>query len=136
MLALIGSLDWVAILVAIGVGQVVSTVWFVVLFGEPWARAYGAADKKQHAKEIPPYTYAVQVLCTAFMAFTLALFFRLLGVRNLEEALLVVAFVALGFCVATGLPGYAFLKRWKAAGIALGCQVVMLVAMGVVLAVM
>ncbi|MFK7846021.1 MAG: hypothetical protein AB8G77_12035 [Rhodothermales bacterium] len=53
------ELNWLAIVVSIIAGQIVSTIWFVALFGEPWAKEYGAASKQQHSKEIPPYTYAV-----------------------------------------------------------------------------
>ena len=49
----LGAVNWLAIFACVVVGQVFLTVWFVPLFGEPWAKAYGAADKKQHAKEIP-----------------------------------------------------------------------------------
>jgi hypothetical protein len=49
----LSNLNWIAVLVSIVLGQIVSTVWFVVLFGEPWAQAYGAESKLQHTKEVP-----------------------------------------------------------------------------------
>jgi len=49
----LSGINWFAVLASIAAGQVISTVWFVVLFGDPWAREYGAADKKQHTAEVP-----------------------------------------------------------------------------------
>jgi len=50
------QLNWLAVLARVIVCQILSTVWFVVLFGDAWAKEYGAADKKQHTAEIPGYT--------------------------------------------------------------------------------
>ena len=129
----LSELNWAAVLVSVVVGQIVSTVWFVALFGEPWAQEYGAANKKQHTQEIPGYTYGVQVLCTICTVLTLALLQQWLGVDSAGEAIQLGLLVAVGFCIATGLPGQAFLKRWRVAAIALGCQTVMIVAISVVL---
>ena len=105
----------------------------MVLFGEPWAKEYGAKDKKQHTKEVPGYTYAVQVLCTVVLVLSLALLQQLLSVDSSMEALQLGALVAVGFCVATGVPGQAFLKRWRVAAIALGCQATMIVGISLIL---
>lgn len=48
----IASFNWFAVLASVVAGQVTSTVWFVVLFGAPWAAEYGASSKQQHAKEV------------------------------------------------------------------------------------
>jgi len=129
----VSGINWWAVAASIVVGQVISTVWFVVLFGEPWAREYGAEDKRQHTKEVPGYTYGVQVACTIALTVSLAVLHRGLGVESIGDALLVGALVAVGFCVATGLPGQAFLKRWRVAAIAYGCQVAMILGISTVL---
>lgn len=130
-----GISPW-AILAGVITGQVISTIWFVVLFGEPWAREYGASDKKQHTKEVPPYTYAVQILCTLGLVLSLAVLQQWLAVDTASDALLLGTVLALGLCVATGLPGQAFLKRWRVAAIALGCEVTMILAISMVLVLM
>ncbi len=127
------ALDWLGILLGVVVGQAVSTVWFVVLFGEPWAREYGAASKQQHTKEVPPYTYAVGMVCTLLLVLALALLQQALSVNTLGGALGLAAFVSVGFCIATGVPGQAFLRRWRVATIAYGSQVAMIVAISAVL---
>ncbi|MCA9705016.1 MAG: DUF1761 domain-containing protein [Myxococcales bacterium] len=118
------------------VGQLVSTIWFVVLFGEPWAREYGASSKQQHTKEVPPYTYGVGLLCTATLVVALALLQRALGVTTMGGALGLAAFVSVGFCIATGVPGQAFLRRWRVAALAFGSQVAMIVAISAALVLM
>jgi len=127
------DLNWGAVVASIIAGQIISTVWFVVLFGDPWAREYGAADKKQHTAEIPGYTYGVQVLCTVVLTLSLALFQRWIGVDSVGDAIGSALFVIVGFAVATGLPGQAFLKRWRVAGIAYGSQAAMILGISLIL---
>lgn len=129
----LSDINWLAVLASVVAGQVISTVWFVVLFGEPWAHEYGAADKKQHTQEIPGYTYGVQVLCTVALVLSLAVLHRWLAVDSVGQALGLAALVSVGLCVATGLPGQAFLKRWRAAAIALGSQVAMIFGISLIL---
>lgn len=124
-----------AVLASVAAAQVVSTLWFVVLFGEPWAKEYGAEDKRQHTKEIPGYTYAVQLLCTVALVASLALLQRWLAVDSVGDALVLGLFVAIGFGLATGLPGQAFLKRWRVAWIAYGSQTAMILVASVILGV-
>lgn len=134
-LALDFSLNWLAVLVSVVAGQIISTVWFTALFGEPWAKEYGATDRKEHTKQVPGYTYAVQALCTIVLVIGSAIVQRSLGVDTFGEALGFAAFVSLVFVVATGIPGQAFLKRWRVAALAGGSQVVMVFAVSIILAV-
>ena len=130
----LAALNWIAVLVGIVAGQVVSTVWFVVLFGEPWAREYGAPNKQQHTKEVPGYTYGIGVLCTAALTISLALLQAALSITTVGAALGLALFVAVGFCIATGVPGQAFLKRWRVVVLAYGSQTVMIVVISLILA--
>ena len=126
--------NWLAIVASIVAGQIISTVWFVVLFGDPWAKEYGVSDKKEHASQIPPYTYAVGLLCTTLLVFSIAALQQWLGVDSLGGALTLGCFVAVGLAAATSLPGYAFLKRWSAFGLAIGSQVAMILGISIILA--
>lgn len=127
------ALNWGALLASVAAAQVVSTLWFVVLFGEPWAAEFGVKSKKEHAAAVPPYTYGVQVLCTIVSVVALALLHQALGVANIGEALGVGAFVIVGFVLSNGLPGQAFLKRWRVAALSLGCQATMILTVSIVL---
>ena len=129
------GLNWLAIVTCVVVGQIFLTVWFVALFGEPWAKAYGAADKAQHTKEIPGYTYAIGVVCTFLVTFGLAVIQRTLGVEGAGAGFLLGLWIALHFCIATALPGYAFLKRWSAFFLAIGSQTALILIVSVILAV-
>lgn len=130
----LSAINWAAVAASVVAGQIISTVWFVALFGEPWAREYGAADKKAHTQDIPGYTYGVQLMCTVVLVLSLALFQRWLAVDTVGEALGSALFVIAGFSVATGLPGQAFLKRWRVAVIAYGSQAAMILGISLILA--
>lgn len=128
------ALNWWGVLVGVIAGQVVSTIWFVVLFGEPWAREYGASSKQEHTKEVPPYTYGVGLLCTVLLVLSLALLQKALAITTVAGALHLGIFVSVGFCIATGVPGQAFLRRWRVALIAYGSQTAMILVISTVLA--
>lgn len=128
------SPNWLAIFVCVVIGQAFLTLWFVVLFGEPWAKAYGAADKAQHTREIPGYTYAIGVACMALLTIGLAALQRSLGVAGAGAGLVFGLLIAAHFCVATALPGYAFLKRWSAFYLAIGSQAALIIVLSLILA--
>jgi hypothetical protein len=127
------QLNWLAVLASVVAGQIISTVWFTALFGEPWAKEYGAGGRKQHTKEIPGYTYAVQALATIVLVLSIALLQRRLDVDTIGESLSLGLLVSVGFAVATGIPGQAFLKRWRVAALASGSQVVMILGISIIL---
>jgi len=129
------SLNWFAILVCVVIGQAFLTVWFLALFGEPWAKAYGAADKKAHANEVPGYTYAIGLVCMILLTLGLAVLQRGLAVASLGDGLTLGLFVSVSFCIATALPGYAFLRRWSAFFLAIGAQVVLIMILSAILSV-
>lgn len=130
-----GALNWLALLVCVIVGQVFLTLWFLVVFGDPWAKAYGVADKKSHAAEVPNYTYAIGLVCMILLSLGLAVFQQIAAVSGLNAGLISGLFVATSFCVATALPGYAFLKRWSAFFLAIGSQTVLILILSSILAV-
>ena len=121
-------------LASVVAAQLISTVWFTVLFGERWAAEYGAATRQQHTKEVPGYTYGVGLLCTVVLVLSIASLQRALSIESAGSALGFGLFVAVGLCIATGLPGQAFLKRWRVFLIAYGSQTVMILAISFILA--
>jgi len=78
------TINWLAVTACIVIGQVFMTLWFAVIFGAPWAKAF---------------------------------------------------FITLFFCIATALPGYAFLKRWNAFILAIGSQSALILIISVILAI-
>ena len=129
------SFNWLAILVCLIFGQAFLSLWFIALFGDPWAKEYGVENKKQHTSEIPGYTYAIQALCTFLLIIGMANFQRALSIDTFGEGVTFGLFVALFFGWAMALPGYVFLKRWNAFWLAMGSQAVMVVVISIILAV-
>jgi len=105
------------------------------LVGAPWAKAYGVSDKKQHVKEVPGYTYAIGFVCTTMLTIGIALLQSKLAIDTLGEGVSFGIFITLFFCIATALPGYAFLKRWNAFILAIGSQSALILIISVILAI-
>ncbi|MCB9656431.1 MAG: DUF1761 domain-containing protein [Polyangiales bacterium] len=132
----LAAVPWLAVLASVFAGQVVLTLWFVVLFPDAWARAYGGPTmtKEQHRTEVPPWTYGVGAACTATLSVGLALLRGALGVSSLAGMLALGGFVALVLFVPMALPAYAFTKRYDAFLIGAGSQVVLSLVVSAVLA--
>ena len=130
-----GDIDWLALLACVVAGQITLTVWFVVLFGEPWAKAYGgeAMTKEQHTKEVPMYTYGIGAACVFLLSLTISLLHGALGVASVGAALQLACLLAVGVFVAMAMPGYAFLRKWSAWSIAAGSQVVLICVVSLIL---
>lgn len=127
------ALNWLAILACVVIGQVFLTVWFAVLFADPWAKAYGAADKAEHTKAIPAYTYGIGLACMILLVVGLALFQQAIGITTLGAGLTSGAIIAICFAAATALPGYAFLQRYSSAKLAIGSQIVLILILSAIL---
>ena len=129
------NINWAAVLVCLVIGQVFLTVWFTALFGKPWAKAYGVDDPKQHTKEVPGYTYAIQIISTALLVTGMAALQGSLAINTVGSGLMFGLYIALFFSIATALPGYAFLKRWNAFFLAMGSQTVLIIIISIILAI-
>lgn len=130
-----GAINWLAVGASVVIGQIFLTVWFTALFGKPWAKEYGVNDAKQHTKEIPSYTYGIGLICTFLLTLGIALLQSTLSIETLGEGISLGLFIAIFFCIATMLPGYAFLKRWNAFFLAVGSQTVVILIISTILAI-
>ncbi len=129
------EVNLVAVLVSFIAAQVLSTVWFTVLFGDAWAREFGADTRQEHTKAIPGWTYAVQAACTLALVGSIAWLQQGLGIESVGAALGLGLVLALGLCAANLVPGQAFLQRWRVAAITVGCQSAMILAISLILGV-
>jgi hypothetical protein len=127
------SFNWFALLASVVAGQVISTVWFTVLFGEAWAAEYGVATKQEHTSKIPGYTYGVGLVCTVVLVLSIAVLQGGFAIESVGGALGLGLFVAVGLAAATALPGQAFLGRWRVFFLANGSQTVMILAISLIL---
>jgi hypothetical protein len=130
----LASLDWIAIAVCVVTGQIFLTVWFAVIFARPWAREYGVDDPKAHTQAVPGYTYAIGLACVLALTLGLAVLQRGLSITGIGGGLGLGVFVALHLCIATALPGYAFLRRYRAFVLAIGSQAVLVLILSTILA--
>ena len=129
------QINWLAVLACVVAGQVLLTVWFTVLFGEQWARAYGGKSmtRAQHTAEVPGYTYAIGAICVFLMSVGLAELHILLQIDSVSGALGLAAFLGVTIFVAMAMPAYAFLKRWNAFTIGAGSQLVLIAIVSMIL---
>lgn len=131
-----GAVNWLAVLACVVVGQILLTIWFIPLFGEAWAKAYGGPNmtREQHTAEVPGYTYAIGAGCVFVLSVGVSLLQAGLGVSTVGGALQLALFLSVFVFVAMAMPGYAFLRRWNAFFIGAGSQVVLIVAVSLILA--
>lgn len=127
------DINWIAVIVAIIVGQIVLTLWFTILFGEPWAKAYGAENRAAHAKDVPGVAYGIGVVCMVVLVVGTALIQAAIGITGIGGGLVFGIVAALAYGVATVLPGYGFLLNTQAGRIAAGSQAAAILAVSLVL---
>ena len=127
------DLNWVAILVCVIVGQVLLTLWFTVIFGDPWAKAYGAASRAEHTKAVPPWTYGIGLAGVILVTVGTALLQAVLGVTGLGGGLGLGLFLAVFIVVAAIVPGYAFLRKLDGGVIAAGSQAMLVIVVSAIL---
>ena len=132
----LGSVNWLAILACVVVGQILLTIWFVPLFGDAWAKAYGGEGmtRQQHTAEVPPYTYAIGAGCVFLLSVGVALLQSALGVEDVGGALQLALFLSVMVFGAMAMPAYAFLKRWNAFWLGAGSQLVVILTVSTILA--
>jgi len=116
MVLAFSEINWIAVVVAVIVGQIILTLWFTVLFGNPWAAAYGAESKAAHAKDVPRVAYGVGLVCMVVLVIGTALIHNAIGINS-----------------ATVLPAYGFLLKPDAGYIASGSQAAAILAVSTVL---
>lgn len=131
----LSTINWFAVLTCLVFAQVFLSVWFIVIFGTPWAKEYGAVDQKQHTKEIPGYTYAIQAFCALLLIIGMANLQNSLSVQTLGDGISLGFWIAIFFSISTALPGYIFLKRWNAFFLAMGSQTILIIVVSAILAV-
>ncbi len=127
------EINWVAVIAAIISGQILLTLWFTVLFGKPWAVAYGAENQAAHSKDVPGTAYGIGLACMIALVFGTALLHQAVGVNGIGDGFLFGVIAALAYGVATVLPGYEFLLKSSAGRIAAGSQAAAILVVSVVL---
>ncbi len=129
----LSSVNWIAVIVAVVAGQALLTLWFTLLFGEPWAKAYGAADRAAHTKAVPASAYGIGLACMVVLVIGTALLHQAVGINSIAGGLVFGVITALAYGLATVLPGYGFMLNLDAGRIAAGSQAAVILVVSVVL---
>ena len=127
------EINWIAVAAAVVAGQVLLTLWFTLLFGEPWARAYGAKNRADHTKEVPGSVYGIGLICMVALTLATSLLHQAAGVKGVGDGLIFGVIAAVGYGIAMVLPGYGFLRKSDAGIIAAGSQAAAILVVSLVL---
>jgi hypothetical protein len=93
------GLNWIAVVVAVVVAQVLGFLWYGnVLFAKPWMKALGKTAKQLQAKS-KPTDYAYTVIGALVMVIVLANVLGWANVGDLGGAVMVAVVLWLGFVV-------------------------------------
>jgi hypothetical protein len=132
----LGSINYLAVLVA-GLGTfVLGGLWYTVLFGKLWQRLHGYTEEKikeMQAKMSPPKFFGGMILCYLVLAFVVALLVTTFKIDSAYEGAVLGALLWLA-AAAVGMTGH--LASGKVFGIFLidvSFQFIYFVLMGVVL---
>lgn len=93
------TINWLAILAATVATSILGGLWFVVLFGRPYAAALG---REFHPGEKPaPIFVFGPLVCGVVTTVANSLLLQALGIESLGGAMLMAIFVGIGFLVPT-----------------------------------
>lgn len=127
------DVNWIAVFAAVVAGQILLTIWFTLLFGEPWAKAYGAEDQAAHTKAVPGSVYGVGLACMVLLVIGTELLHRAAGISDIGGGLIFGVIAAFAYGIATVLPGYGFLLKADAGRLAAGSQATAILVVSLIL---
>ncbi|MEO0342681.1 MAG: DUF1761 domain-containing protein [Pseudomonadota bacterium] len=127
------DINWTAIVAAVIVGQILLTLWFTLIFGEPLAKAYGAEGRATHTKDVPASAYFIGLACMVLLVIGTGLLHQAIGISNISGGFVFGVIAALAYGIATVLPGYGFLLKPDAGRLAAGSQAVAILVISLVL---
>lgn len=99
MFAVLAQISWLAVLVASVGLMALGALWFVALFGGPYAIALGRTDLKEHKPT--PLFFIGPFLCGAVVTIANASLMHVLNVTSYGSALAFGSVVGLGYLVPT-----------------------------------
>lgn len=124
----LGSVNWLAVVIATVVHQVLGFLWYGPLFGRQWTEAMGKPPEEMGN---PRAAITVSMVCAVVMAAAMGLLLTLPPIVNTVVGVVVGLVAGLGFVAATAVTGNAFEGgSRKVLVIGLGYQVVGLMIMG------
>ena len=130
----LGSVNWLAVLVALLAHMVVGMAWFGAFAG-PWARLAHPGKTQDDIRAGPKWVYAVALGGGLVTAVVLGATLQAVGAEDLLDALAVAFLLWLGFVLAKYATTYAFEYRsWTLLAIDAGYPLVSMLVMAAVFA--
>ena len=105
----LGSINYIAVVVAIVVNMALGAVWYSpLLFAKPWMAANDLTEESISESGSATRGYVVAVIASIVIAFAIALFAQAAGVDTAIEGLLLGLAAGLGFVATTFAANYIF----------------------------
>ena len=108
----LGSINYIAVVVAIVVNMALGAAWYSpLLFAKPWMAANDLTEESISEAGSATKGYIVAVIASIVIAFAIALFAQASGVDTAVEGLLLGLAAGLGFVATTFAASYIFESR-------------------------
>ena len=108
----LGSINYIAVVVAIVVNMALGAAWYSpLLFAKPWMAANDLTEESISEAGSATKGYIVAVIASIVIAFAIALFAKASGVDTAVEGLLLGLAAGLGFVATTFAANYIFESR-------------------------
>ena len=108
----IGSINYLAVVVAIVINMAAGAAWYSpLLFGKPWMAANGLTEESIREAGSATRGYVVAVIASIVIAFAVALFAQASGADTPVEGLILGLAAGLGFVATTFAANYIFESR-------------------------
>ena len=108
----LGSINYIAVVVAIVVNMALGAAWYSpLLFAKPWMAANDLTEESIREGGSPTRGYIVALIASIVIAFAIALFGQASGVDTAVEGLLLGLAAGLGFVATTFAANYIFESR-------------------------
>ena len=108
----LGSINYIAVVVAIVINMALGAAWYSpLLFAKPWMAANGLTEESISEAGSATKGYVVAVIASIVIAFAIALFAQASGVDTAVEGLLLGLAAGLGFVATTLAASYIFESR-------------------------
>ena len=132
-----GDINYLAVVVGIVINVAAGALWYSpLLFARPWMDANGITEEDIRERQSEAYKgYAVSIVASAIIVFTLAIVIQLAGARSAADGFVLGLYAGIGFVATTQASNYTFETRpIRLYLINVGYPVVAFAAIGVLLA--
>ncbi len=129
-----GQFNWLAILAAVVVTQILGFLWYGPLFGKPWLAGMGKTQEEIQAGGNVGKAVAIGVICSIVMTVALAIILSLSETPDLVSGIKIGLLASVGFVATTLWSGAIYEDRnMTVTLISIAYQVVAITAAGAII---